>query len=122
MSVGSAELDVLEEERAVKDVELDGHPLDSGQRRLEELGYKQELRREFGILSSTCAGFASTSFLLTITGAPVHAHSYLLLPLSPPLWTAPTLSSSQPSSRGVMHTLLCRSDPDFCRKALPACQ
>ncbi|EIE25066.1 putative GABA-specific permease [Coccomyxa subellipsoidea C-169] len=68
MSVGSAELDVLEGERAVKDVELDGHPLDSGQRRLEELGYKQELRREFGILSSTCAGFASTSFLLTITG------------------------------------------------------
>lgn len=46
------------------------HTLDSGQRRLEELGYKQELQREFGILSSTCSGFASTSFLLTITGKP----------------------------------------------------
>ncbi|KAK9908831.1 hypothetical protein WJX75_003486 [Coccomyxa subellipsoidea] len=41
---------------------------DSGQLRLQELGYRQELRREFGLLSSTAAGFAVMSYLLGITG------------------------------------------------------
>ena len=46
---------------------------DSGQLRLQELGYRQELRREFGLLSSTAAGFAVMSYLLGITSA--HATS-----------------------------------------------
>ena len=41
---------------------------DSGQVRLEELGYKQELRREFGLLTSVAVGCSVMSFLLGITG------------------------------------------------------
>ncbi|BDA48244.1 Amino-acid permease BAT1 homolog [Coccomyxa sp. Obi] len=40
---------------------------DSGQARLEELGYKQELRREFGLLTSVAVGCSVMSFLLGIT-------------------------------------------------------
>ncbi|CAL8465981.1 g5517 [Coccomyxa elongata] len=42
---------------------------DSGQVRLEELGYKQELQREFGLLTSVAVGCSVMSFLLGITGA-----------------------------------------------------
>ncbi len=41
---------------------------DSGQVRLEELGYKQELQREFGLLTSLAVGCSVMSFLLGITG------------------------------------------------------
>ena len=56
---------------------------DSGQLWLQELGYRQELRRDFGLLSSTAAGFAVMSYLLGITGA--HATSPALeIPHVPP--------------------------------------
>ncbi|BDA51279.1 Amino-acid permease BAT1 homolog [Coccomyxa sp. Obi] len=41
--------------------------LDSGEARLQALGYKQELRREFGLLSSTCSSLAFMAFSSGIT-------------------------------------------------------
>ena len=45
---------------------------DSGQVRLEELGYKQELQREFGLLTSVAVGCSVMSFLLGVTGESPH--------------------------------------------------
>lgn len=45
-----------------------GDQSDSGQLRLEELGYKQELSRRFGVLSSSCACFSLMSFMTGISG------------------------------------------------------
>ncbi|CAL8466365.1 g5901 [Coccomyxa elongata] len=41
--------------------------VDSGEARLQALGYKQELRREFGLLSSTCSSLAFMAFSSGIT-------------------------------------------------------
>ncbi len=43
-------------------------PSDSGQARLEQLGYRQELDRKFGRFSSFAASFSLCSFMLGITG------------------------------------------------------
>ncbi|CAL8461965.1 g1496 [Coccomyxa elongata] len=42
---------------------------DSGQVRSEDLGYKQELSRRFGVLSSSCACFSLMSFMTGIAGS-----------------------------------------------------
>lgn len=47
--------------------------LDSGEARLRQLGYKQELARNFGLLSNASIGFTAISILTGITGAP-HVH------------------------------------------------
>ena len=46
--------------------------LDSGEARLHALGYKQELRREFGLLSSTCSSLAFMAFSSGITCEALH--------------------------------------------------
>lgn len=43
-------------------------PSDSGQARLEQLGYSQELDRKFGMLSSFSASFSLCSFMFGIVG------------------------------------------------------
>ena len=42
--------------------------MDSGEARLRELGYKQELRREWGLLSSFSGSLALMAFTTGITG------------------------------------------------------
>ena len=44
-------------------------PTDSGQARLEALGYKQELKRTWGTLASFSTSFALMSCIMCITGA-----------------------------------------------------
>ncbi|BDA41309.1 Amino-acid permease BAT1 [Coccomyxa sp. Obi] len=46
-----------------------GDHSDTGQIRLEELGYKQEMSRRFGVISSSSASFSLMSFMTGITGA-----------------------------------------------------
>ena len=41
---------------------------DSGQARLEALGYQQVLSRRFGLLSSAGSSFAVTSYMMSLTG------------------------------------------------------
>lgn len=43
--------------------------MDSGEQRLAALGYKQELRRDFTLVSNTAISFSIISTLLGITGA-----------------------------------------------------
>ncbi|KAK9902713.1 hypothetical protein WJX75_003543 [Coccomyxa subellipsoidea] len=45
-----------------------GTPRDSGEARLHLLGYKQELRREFGFLTSTCSSLGLMAFSSGLTG------------------------------------------------------
>ncbi len=45
-----------------------GDQYDTGQIRLEQLGYKQEPSRRFGVLSSSCACFSLMSFMTGISG------------------------------------------------------
>lgn len=42
--------------------------MDSGEERLKALGYKQELRRDFTLVSNTAISFSIISTLLGITG------------------------------------------------------
>lgn len=42
--------------------------VDSGEARIRQLGYKQELRRNFGLLSNASIGFTAISILTGITG------------------------------------------------------
>lgn len=44
--------------------------MDSGEIRLRQLGYKQELRRNFTLLSNASIGFTAISILTGITGKP----------------------------------------------------
>lgn len=44
--------------------------IDSGEARIRQLGYKQELARNFGLLSNASIGFTAISILTGITGAP----------------------------------------------------
>ncbi len=60
------------------DVERAG-PVDSGQARLEALGYKQELRRTWGMLASFSCSFALMSCIMCITGANRSVSHILLL-------------------------------------------
>lgn len=46
-----------------------GAEMDSGEERLKALGYKQELRRDFTLVSNTAISFSIISTLLGITGA-----------------------------------------------------
>ncbi len=41
---------------------------DSGEMRIRQLGYKQELRRNFTVLSNASIGFTAISVLTGITG------------------------------------------------------
>ncbi len=43
---------------------------DSGELRIRQLGYKQELRRNFTVLSNASIGFTAISVLTGITGKP----------------------------------------------------
>ena len=43
-------------------------PLDSGEARIRQLGYKQELQRNFGLLSNAALGFTVVSIITGITG------------------------------------------------------
>ena len=54
---------------SAKDPERAVMPLDSGEARLHSLGYKQELKREFGFLTSTCASLGLMAFSSGLTGA-----------------------------------------------------
>lgn len=45
-----------------------GAAKDTGQARLEELGYKQELNRRLGLVSSVASSFATMAFMMGITG------------------------------------------------------
>ena len=56
---------------------------DSGERRIRELGYRQELRRNFTLLSNASIGFTAISILTGITGKPQH-RSTILRPVLPP--------------------------------------
>ncbi len=49
-------------------VDAESLVLDSGQSRLEKLGYKQELRRSFGFRSSCCASVTVMSCITSISG------------------------------------------------------
>jgi hypothetical protein len=49
--------------------------MDSGEQRLKALGYKQELRRDFTLLSNTAISFSIISTLLGITGGMLPAPS-----------------------------------------------
>jgi hypothetical protein len=66
----------------------EGAPKDSGQVRLEELGYKQELSRRLGLLSSVASSFATIAYMMGITGilhplfSTKHAHLHLLSAVS----------------------------------------
>ncbi|CAL8461967.1 g1498 [Coccomyxa elongata] len=46
-----------------------GAAKDTGQARLEELGYKQELNRRLGLVSSVASSFATMAFMMGITGS-----------------------------------------------------
>jgi len=46
----------------------EGVALDSGQARLEALGYKQELSRRLGLCSSVASSFATMAYMMGITG------------------------------------------------------
>ena len=51
--------------------------MDSGEARLKALGYKQELKRDFTLVSNTAISFSIISTLLGITGfrkAPLPTH------------------------------------------------
>lgn len=52
--------------------------LDSGERRLNELGYKQELRREMVIFLSSCTRY-STEFLFTALSGPFFDHQEIAM-------------------------------------------
>ena len=52
-------------------VELGKNPaMDSGEIRIRQLGYKQELRRNFTLVSNASIGFTAISILTGITGEP----------------------------------------------------
>lgn len=51
-----------------------GTLMDSGEARLHSLGYKQELRREFGFLTSTCSSLGLMAFSSGLTGECAIAH------------------------------------------------
>ena len=56
-------------------------PMDSGEARLKALGYKQELKRDFTLVSNTAISFSIISTLLGITGicrplSAIHAASF----------------------------------------------
>lgn len=51
-----------------EDMELQSALLDSGQARLEQMGYKQELDRKFDMFSSFSASFSLMSFMMGVTG------------------------------------------------------
>lgn len=60
-----------------KGMDLEGRQVkDSGQARLEALGYKQELRRKWGTTSSFSCSFALMSCIMCITGAPLDAEEW----------------------------------------------
>ena len=44
--------------------------MDSGEIRIRQLGYKQELRRNFTLVSNASIGFTAISILTGITGEP----------------------------------------------------
>ncbi len=51
--------------------------LDSGEARIRQLGYKQELQRNFTLLSNAALGFTVVSIVTGITGetwCSLHAH------------------------------------------------
>jgi hypothetical protein len=48
--------------------------MDSGEERLKALGYKQELRRDFTLVSNTAISFSIISTLLGVTGACLSHH------------------------------------------------
>jgi hypothetical protein len=53
-----------------------GHPaMDSGEIRIRQLGYKQELRRNFTLVSNASIGFTAISILTGITGNSASQHS-----------------------------------------------
>ncbi|EIE25067.1 amino acid transporter [Coccomyxa subellipsoidea C-169] len=49
-------------------IDPEGAAKDSGQIRLEELGYKQELSRRLGLISSVASSFATIAYMMGITG------------------------------------------------------
>lgn len=49
--------------------------MDSGEARILQLGYKQELARNFGLLSNASIGFTAISILTGITGAFFATHN-----------------------------------------------
>lgn len=50
----------------------EGSPTDSGQARLQALGYRQELRRLFGVFASFATGLVFMGNCGGITGAPIN--------------------------------------------------
>ncbi|BDA41268.1 Amino-acid permease BAT1 [Coccomyxa sp. Obi] len=50
-------------------IDVESRVVDSGQSRLEELGYKQELRRTFGFRSSCCASITVMSCITSISAS-----------------------------------------------------
>ena len=52
---------------------------DSGEMRIRQLGYKQELRRNFTVLSNASIGFTAISVLTGITGKPPPHCGYSLI-------------------------------------------
>ncbi len=66
-------------------IDPEGAAKDSGQIRLEELEYKQELSRRLGLVSSVASSFATIAYMMGITGQrsplrPIH-QCHLLPPL-----------------------------------------
>ena len=57
-----------EELRGSMAIDPEGAAKDSGQIRLEELGYKQELSRRLGLISSVASSFATIAYMMGITG------------------------------------------------------
>ena len=55
--------------------------MDSGEIRIRQLGYKQELRRNFTLVSNASIGFTAISILTGITGEP-HPLSWCFWQLS----------------------------------------
>ena len=53
---------------AAKTDDPESQEKDSGQARLEALGYQQLLSRRFGLLSSAASSFAVTSYMMSLTG------------------------------------------------------
>jgi hypothetical protein len=52
--------------------DIEGHAFsDSGQNRLAALGYRQELQRTFGILTSAASAYAVNSYMMSLTGVAV---------------------------------------------------